>query len=469
MPNASKILHLAGYSLYLALTAVARLFPLAAVFLAGKALGALGYVLLRNRRRVAITNLMLALGKTEAGARTLAREHFMNLGANMLSALKIATMSDAQILKHVTIEVPAELYRLQKEQPEKGWVAMISHTGNWELLSHFSALFPQYQYGAIYQKLANDYVDRHFKESRARSGLTLFDRREGYWKCLTFLRSGGVVGVLVDQYAGMPGTWMPFFRRLTSTSPLAATLAIRTGVNIVPIAVHTTGPARWRFTASSPLEKDGDAEMLTARINRELEKQITASPADWLWSHNRWKTPHWVFLFSRAGQRVFFPPDFDRATLIPYRILIRSVDDLEEAQASLSAVQAIKRGRPDAHVTMVAAEAPAGFWKNVAEVDAVIVAARSESVPTVAKKIKDAGHFDVGILLSGSPRAAWEAFLGGVPYRVGTPRRFLLNHWENPPGQGDPPARGAGRYRRIAEAAGARVANGGELADNARE
>lgn len=455
MPNALKILHLVGYSIYLFCTAVARLFPLTFVFFAGRCLGAAGCVLLRNRRRLAVTNLMLALDKTEEEARVLVREHFKNLGANMLSALKLATMSDAQILKRVTIDIPPEIYRLQKEQPQKGWVAMISHMGNWELLSHLSPLFPQYKYGAVYQKLANHYVDRHFKESRARSGVTLFDRREGYWKCLTFLREGGSVGVLVDQYAGMPGTWMPFFRRLTSTSPLAATMAIRTDVSVVPIAVYTTGLARWRFTVSLPLEKEDDVEKLTAKINRELERQIAASPADWLWSHNRWKTPRWVFLFTLAKQRVYFPPGFNRGTLIPYRILVRSVDDLEEAKISLRAVQAIKRGRPDLHLTMVAGGAAADFWKTVAEVDEVIVAGPGESVWAVAKKIKNAGRFDVGILLAPMRRVALEAYLGGVPYRIGAPRRFLLNNWENPPGRSDPPERGAERYRRIAEAAGA--------------
>jgi lauroyl/myristoyl acyltransferase len=454
MPNLFKILHLFGYAIYLGCAAVARLFPLPLVFLAGKYLGAAGYCVLRKRRRLAVANLRSALGKSETEARELALRHFMNLGANLLSALKIATMSDAQIRRRVTVEIAPEI---PAAPDRKGWVAALSHMGNWELLGRLSPLFPQYRFGAIYQKLANDYVDGHFKKSRARSGVTLFDRRDGYWKSVAFLESGGVVGVLADQYAGTPGTWMPFFGRLTSTSTLASALAQRVGVDVLPVSINTTGLARWHVAVGHPLENSSDPETLTAAVNRELERQITASPADWLWSHNRWKTPRYGFLLSASNRRVYFPPGFDRAMLKPYRILVRSVDDPDEAALSVPAVRAIKRGRPDARVTVVASGALADFWKRVEEVDEVIAILPEETARTVVKKIAHAGEFEVGILLPETRRGAVEMFLAGVPCRLGAPRRFLLNHWGNPPGLRDPEPRGAERYRRIAESAGAVV------------
>jgi ADP-heptose:LPS heptosyltransferase len=118
-------------------------------------------------------------------------------------------------------------------------------------------------------------------------------------------------------------------------------------------------------------------------------------------------------------------------------------------------VRAIKRGRPDAHVTVVAAGALSEFWKGIAEVDDVIAFSPAETASAVAKKIALAGRFEAGILLPETRRGAVEMFMAGVPYRIGAPRRFLLNHWGNPPGESDPEARGAERYRRIAKAAGA--------------
>ena len=281
-----KILHVSGYALYLCSVQISRFFPLPLVFLSGKCLGALGYVLLKKRRRITVENLMMALGKSESEARKLALRHFMNLGANILSMLKIVTMSDTRLRRHVTLEVAPEV----PSGPElRGWVAAISHMGNWELLGRLAQLFPQYRFGAIYQPLANSYVDRHFKKCRSRAGLTLFNRREGFWKPLAFLESGGVLGVLIDQHAGMSGTPMPFFGREASTSTLAASMALRAGVPVIPITMNTVGLSRWRVSIGHPIQSGGTPLELTAAMNRELEKQIVASPADWLWSHNRWK------------------------------------------------------------------------------------------------------------------------------------------------------------------------------------
>ncbi|MFZ4779801.1 MAG: hypothetical protein ACOYM3_30960, partial [Terrimicrobiaceae bacterium] len=372
-----KFLHLAGYALYLGCVFLAGLIPLPVVFLFGKCLGALAYHLLRKRRRLAMSNMVAALGVGEPMARKLARRHFRNLGANLLSMLKIPAMSDARLWGHVTVEISR---KISPKPDSKGWVAVMSHMSNWELLGWLlPKLLPDYRFGAVYQKLVNGYVNRHFNKSRARFGVTLFDRREGYWSSVAFLKSGGVVGVLADQYAGVPGTWMPFFGRLTSTSTLAAVLAQRAGVGLVPITINTTGLARWHVVVGNPLARGTSPEIATASVNRELESQISASPADWLWSHDRWKTPRLGFLLTASHRRVFLPPGFSRSKLVPYRILVRSVDDPAEAEMSVPAVRAIKHGRPDAHVTVVATEALAGFWKAVAEVDEVIPFSAGES------------------------------------------------------------------------------------------
>ncbi|MCX6968772.1 MAG: hypothetical protein NTV93_01285 [Verrucomicrobia bacterium] len=454
MPSLLNLSRLAGYAVYLGCVFLARPVPLPLVFLLGKALGATGYFILRGRRKLAESNIRAALGITGPEAHKLARRNFMILGANLLSMLKMATMSDARIWRHVTFEIAPEI---PQEAGRKGWVAVLSHMSNWELVGRISKLFPQYRFGAIYQKLSNARVNRHFNESRARLGVTLFDRKEGFWNSVAFLESGGVLGVLTDQYAGVSGTWMPFFGRLTSTSTLAAALAHRVGVEMVPVAIKTTGLARWHVSVGHPLPKGGTPEMSTAAINSELERQIAASPDDWLWSHDRWKTPRFGFLLSASNRRIFFPPGFHLSKLAPYRILVRSVDDPSEAGLSVSAVRAIKHGRPDAHVTVVAAEGLENFWGAIPEVDEVIPFSASEGPLALAGKIARTEGYQVGILLPGTVRAAVEMALAGVPYRLGPPARFLLNDWRNPPGIPDPDATGEERYRRIAGAAGAAV------------
>ena len=56
----------------------------------------------------------------------------------------------------------------------------------------------------------------------------------------------------------------------------------------------------------------------------------------------------------------------------PFRILIRGTNWLGDSVISVPAVRAIKRGRPDAHVTVAAPEKLAAVWKLVPEVDEVL-------------------------------------------------------------------------------------------------
>ena len=146
------------------------------------------------------------------------------------------------------------------------------------------------------------------RRDRARLGLELFERKEGFVQACQFIRKGGGVGVLVDQHAGDAGLWCPFFRRLASTSTLPATLALRTGAWLVPAAVYTDGVARWRCVIREGMKAQGQtAQTVTVRINEILEKQIREQPADWFWVHNRWKTPVPNFLLTTYKRGVALP------------------------------------------------------------------------------------------------------------------------------------------------------------------
>jgi lipopolysaccharide heptosyltransferase II len=95
----------------------------------------------------------------------------------------------------------------------------------------------------------------------------------------------------------------------------------------------------------------------------------------------------------------------------------------------MSAVRAIKAGRPDAHLTIVAPEKIASVWKLVPEVDEVI-GLTSRSLFSALRSIRRQRPFDVAILFPNSLRGALEVWLAGVPRRVGYPghhRHRLLN------------------------------------------
>ncbi len=410
------------YLIYRAASEAVALLPLRAGFLLGKILGWIAYFLLPKYRKLVLSNLNIAFGseKTPAELRKIARDHFSLLGANLLSSYKLATLTQEEIATCVEIEGMEHLHRAAA--PGKGAIPVLAHLGNWEVLAQLGPHYPQGKgFGTIYQPLGNEYIDQHVKKTRARLGLAAFDRRRGFSEPIKFIRSGGVAGVLVDQHAGDHGMWAPFFGRLASTSPLAATISLRTGAPLVPMAVCTVGWARWRLVVSPPIQSSThDPDVLTAEINLALEKEIRSSPADWFWVHNRWKTPKPEFLLANYRRGVTLPPGMEVANLKPFRILIRSTNWLGDAVMSAPAVRAIKTGRPDAHITILSPAKLADFWKTVPEVDEIIAIERGDGIFTVARKIR--GRFDVVFVFPNSVRTGLEVWLAGIPRRVGYKR-----------------------------------------------
>lgn len=449
-----------AYLLYRAIVSLVGALPLGWNFRVGRALGTLGYWLAWPYRRLVTRNLRIAFAgeKDAAEIRRLAREHFATLGANLFCSFKVATMKPGEISARVKFENLETLFGEMRRG--EGVVMVISHIGNWELFAQLAPHAPPgMKFSTVYQALGNRKIDAHVKETRARFGVVPFDRREGFNAPIRFLREGGLVGVLVDQHAGDGGLWTPLFGRLASTSPLAATLALRASASLVPVAIYSDGPARWRLVVSEPIPRPPGVspESLTAAINQVLERQIRESPRDWFWVHDRWKTPSPKFLLAGYKRGIALPEDFSPSRLKPFRILIRSTNWLGDAVMTVPAVRAIKRGRIDAHLSVLTRAKLADFWKTVPEVDEVIPIGGNASLFPVARRIAD--RFDVIVLFPNSVRSALEAFLAGIPRRVGYRAKWraaLLNQTVPPRRRKPhPPEHQVYHYLQIAEHIGA--------------
>ncbi len=419
------------YLLYRATSAFVTLFPLRFLFRAGEFLGFVAWTLFDGYRRLAHKNLAIAFGeeKPPRELRRLARRHFQRLGANLLSSLKIGTMRVEKIMECVTIENP-ELVHAELHAG-RAIVFALSHLGSWEL---FAQVFPKHfgyvPNSTVYQKLGNRYIDAHVRAKRGRNGVVMFDRKEGFQKAIELLRRGGVIGILSDQHAGDHGLWTPFFGRLASSSPLPGLLAKRAGGCVMAAAIYTAGPARWRMVFTARYDEPGDSvHAITARTNSVIAAQIRRAPEDWFWVHNRWKTPNPNFLLTRYKRGVYLPPGSSPAELKPFRILVRAANWLGDSVISAAAVRAIKRGRPDAHLTIAAPAKIAPTWRLLNEVDEVIPLPE-RSLRANVQLLRAQRPFDVAILLPNSLRTALEIWLAGIPRRVGYAghhRRWLLN------------------------------------------
>ena len=420
------------YLLVLALLAVLGRLPLGLVFGLGWVLGWVTWAILPAYRKLARRNVEIAFGRsmTPREVRRTVRRHFCQLGANLLSAPRLARLPEADVQARVEMHGLDGLREALARG--RGVVMAINHIGNWELYAQLIGHIREYPVGVVFQPQSNQYLNRLIDRDRRRLGLETFSRRDGYVGAAEMIQRGGVLAILIDQHAGEKGLWTRFFGKLASTSPLAATLAKRTGAPLVSVAIHTTGTAKWRCDIEAPLEPAGHPmEELTFQLNRTLEKQIAAGPPDWFWLHNRWKTPKPRFIAGRRSKRGFYlPPGATASDLAPFRLVIRSSNWLGDAVMSIPAVEACKRGRPDLHLTLLTPSKLAPLWRRVDAVDEVLAIEPGESPRHLAKRLRR--RFDAAILFPNSLRAALEARALGVPRIVGYPghnRSWLLGHF----------------------------------------
>ncbi|HEX3446534.1 MAG TPA: lipopolysaccharide heptosyltransferase II, partial [Chthoniobacterales bacterium] len=443
------------YGVYCSVSFLLSLVPVTWIFRGGQAVGFLGYVLLFPYRQLARRNVRIAFPDwSPAQVERCVRTHFQNLVANLVCGLVLREKSWERVKPFIdfgTVKATAE-----ETAGAQCIVAAVTHIGNWELLSTLPRWMDRSISGVIFQRQRNRLLDERVRRGRSRDGMEAIDRSEGLSRSVGLLKRGGLLALLVDQHAGDKGVWVPFFHRLASTSTLPAILVKRTHARLLAGAMETLGSAKWRIDIRYlNLSENASSEEIVAELTQRVEEQIKRNPADWFWLHNRWKTPSPRFLLRTYKRGIFVTPRSE--PLQPFRILIRSSNWLGDAVMSVEAVRRIKRGRLDAHVTILAQRKLTEFWRTVPEVDDVIGIETGENAWQVARKIRN--RFEVAILFPNSPRTGLEVWLARVPRRVGYRRpwrNFFLNQFvPEPEDLGPATHHHAQIYLQIAEHVGA--------------
>lgn len=267
------------------LDAVVGLLSVPAAFRIGAAMGGLIWRFIPQRRRVIIRNLRIALqGEMDRNkVEQLARECFRRTAAGLVCLTSTARLKPSQMPKVLEVENPELLEEAIAKG--RGVVLLLSHMGNWELLSRLIHFFPAgTRAGAFYRPLNNPLMDRKVLRRREEDGTRMFSKRDSFHQASGFLREGGVVGILADQRVGRQGEVVPFFGRLTRSSPLPSLLIRRARSEVLSLSMSCVAPGRWRVRYL-PVEQPYD----TRHCMDSLGRAMAASLLDVFWLQDRWR------------------------------------------------------------------------------------------------------------------------------------------------------------------------------------
>lgn len=242
-----------------------------------------------------LENLRCAFGneKSEKELLKIAEQSMQNL---LKLGLELMRTSDVSLYPGKYITPPDMSAILQAVKKKGGFIAIVSHFGNWEWLA-----IPIKKHGlcchAIGRPLKNPYLYRYIRKMRETANLKNIDKAGAVRASIQVLKQHGILAVLIDQHESQGAVWVDFFGRQASTSTLPAMLALKYEYPVLPAFFYRdeSGCSKIQYGPLFPLIKTGNfkADLFanTQQYVAKIEEEVRKRPGDWLWAHRRWRQP----------------------------------------------------------------------------------------------------------------------------------------------------------------------------------
>lgn len=178
----------------------------------------------------------------------------------------------------------------------RGVIFVASHTGSWEVAAAMGAMAKDADVLLVSRNYKPAWMRQAIEDGRKRCGLDCTYEPRTLRDVLARLKRNGTVAIIIDQFMAPPaGVRVPFFGVPVGTNVAIAVLARRTGAAVLPFNNYRRDDGRVVVEAGAALpwltHENPDVELAlnTAAYSAVAEAHIRAHPAQWLWSHRRFK------------------------------------------------------------------------------------------------------------------------------------------------------------------------------------
>lgn len=253
----------------------------------------LAFRLARFRVEIVDRNLAKAFPDLDAAARAgLADQYHRQIADVTLEVVKGFAITPRELRERVTIEgLEAVRARLDADQSV---LLVAAHHCNWEWALLALSLDLGHPLDAVYKPLKAPWAERAFYAMRTRFGGRLTPAKEIVAQVLARRGEVRAIAMVADQ---VPSTspskfWTKFLNQDTAFYMGAEEIARAVGYPVYFVAMERLARGRYVLRLSLLAERGNGLEIpkeTTRRYAAALERMVRERPADWFWSHNRWK------------------------------------------------------------------------------------------------------------------------------------------------------------------------------------
>jgi KDO2-lipid IV(A) lauroyltransferase len=252
----------------------------------------LAFYVFQYRKKVVMRNLYAAFpNKSLKEYRILTKDFYRNLSDVIVETLKVLSLSETDLLKRIQFKDASVL--TDYVHNGQSVVVMAAHQANWEWLLLASGVYMRIEIDAVYKPLSSPFFEKLMWAIRSRFGAQPVAMNQIARELIRRKNVSRAIAMVADQVAAPESAyWTTFLHQDTPFFPGSAKIAQRTGFPVLYASMQRLRRGYYEITISQlavpPYNADA-VDRITEVYAQQVERAIEANPAQWLWSHKRWK------------------------------------------------------------------------------------------------------------------------------------------------------------------------------------
>jgi len=243
------------------------------------------------RKDVVMSNLNIAFPeKTEEERKKIAKDFYRLFCDTLVESIKLLSLSTEGVKKKFTGDA-TPINDIMANG--KSLQIMAMHNFNWEIVNHNVAMQMRYPFLGVYGPLSNKIFEKMFHNIRSRYGTILIPAPKFKVEFRQWIDKHYILALVADQNPPRKevGYWFPFFSKETPfiKGPEAGARLQDTSVVFGHFFPLKRGhySFTWKLITEDPRSlPEGE---LTRMFKDYCEECIRLYPANYLWTHKRWK------------------------------------------------------------------------------------------------------------------------------------------------------------------------------------